>query len=188
MLEHVFGSMTRARLLAFFFSHPQNAYFTREITRKIRGHLTAVRRELDNLTSIGVLTERGIGRKKFYQVDSGFTLFPELKSLLFKGQVLVELDLIRRLRRIGSLQTVVLTGFFVSDEQAVTDIFLIGRLQHRKLKRLMAEIQRELDHPLRFTALTKKEFLFRYDLGDRFVYDIFERPKIVVHDRLRVAL
>lgn len=183
MLEHLFGSTTRARLLTFFFSHPSAAYFTREVTRKIRGHLTGVRRELDNLTALRVLTRRGEGRKKYYRVNPEFLLFPDLKQLLFKGQIMVELNLLRRLQRIGRIETVVLTGFFISDERSPTDLLMVGSINRRKLRRLMNTVQRELDHELRYTSMPRREFLFRNDLADRFLYQILEGRKIVVLDR-----
>lgn len=183
MLEHLFGSTTRAKLLAIFFSHPDQAYFTREVTRKIRGHLTAVRRELENLTTFGILREAGVGRKKFYRVNVGFVLFPELKSVLFKAQVLIELDLMRRLNALGTMHAVVLTGFFAADDHSPTDIFIIGKLNRRRLARLLANIQRELDHPVRYTLMNKKEYEFRLDFADRFLYSILEGKKIVVYDK-----
>ncbi len=182
MLEHVFGSTTRARLLVFFFSHPVQAFFTREITRKIRGHLTAVRRELQNLTKLGVLNQRGVGRKKYYQVNLQFVLFDELKRLLFKAQVMLELNLIKQLRSLGALYSVVLTGFFVSDDTAQTDILVVGSLNRRKFRQLMLGLQTQLDHPIRYTLMTKREFFFRNDLADRFLYDILEGRKIIVFD------
>lgn len=186
MLEHLFGSKTRAQLLAFFFSHPETAYFTREVTRKINGHLTAVRRELENLTKLGILTEEGMGRKKFYKANPESIIFHELKRVLFKSQIMVELDLLRRLNQIGSVFTVALTGFFVSDESALTDLLIIGTLNQRKLHRMMTAIQKELDHPVRYTYLRRKEFDLRFDIADRFLYAILEGKKIVVYDRAKI--
>lgn len=186
MLEHLFGSKTRAQLLAFFFSHPDQAYFTREVTRKIRGHLTAVRRELENLTRLGILTHEGKGRKKFFRANPDSIIFHELKRVLFKSQIMVELDLLRRLGQIGGVFAVALTGFFVSDDQALTDLLIIGSLNRRKLHRLMTTIQRELDHPVRYTSFGRREFGLRFDIADRFLYSILEGKKIVVYDRVKL--
>ncbi|MBI3115425.1 MAG: hypothetical protein HYZ09_02955 [Candidatus Kerfeldbacteria bacterium] len=183
MLEHIFGSKTRARLLAFFFSHPATAFFTREVTRKIGGHLTAVRRELENLTKIGVLLERQSGRKKFYQVNQNSLLFVELKQLLFKAHVMVELDLLKRLQKIGNVFTIVLAGLFVSDESALTDVLIVGSVNRRKLQRFMNAVQRALDHPVRYTSMPRREFKLRFDIADRFLYSVIDGQKLVVYDR-----
>ena len=49
MLEHLFGSKTRVRLLRLFLHHPEEAFFVRELARKTHFQMNAVRRELENL-------------------------------------------------------------------------------------------------------------------------------------------
>lgn len=55
MLEHIFGSKTRCRLLKIFLLNPQKAFFIRELTRMIDTQINSVRRELDNLLRCGVI-------------------------------------------------------------------------------------------------------------------------------------
>jgi hypothetical protein len=43
-----FGSISRARILSFFFDHPQQAYYQREIMYETGFSLQAVQRELEN--------------------------------------------------------------------------------------------------------------------------------------------
>lgn len=187
MLEHIFGSTTRAKLLAFFGTHPDEAVFVRELTRRIRGQLTAVRRELENLTKLGVLTVEGAGRKRYHRANPAFPLAHELRAFVFKGQVLLELDLSRRLQRVGRPDLVVLTGFFTDSPHSSVDVLIVGAINRRKVKRLLTAIQRELDHQVRYTVLTRREFAFRNDIADRFLYDILEGRRIVILDRLGVS-
>ena len=46
MLEHLFGSRTRVKLLKIFLSNPDKDYFVRELTRKIKERINSARREL----------------------------------------------------------------------------------------------------------------------------------------------
>ncbi len=55
MLEQLFGSSTRVRLLRLFLHHPEQAFFVRELTRRIGAQINAVRNELDNLSEMGIL-------------------------------------------------------------------------------------------------------------------------------------
>lgn len=59
MLEQIFGSHTRTKLLKLFLSNPGEAYFIRELTRKIDTQINSVRRELKNLLDTGILRELG---------------------------------------------------------------------------------------------------------------------------------
>jgi hypothetical protein len=56
MVEQLFGSKTRVKLLQLFFSNPNRAFYVREITRKIDEQINSVRRELSNLLSVGIIT------------------------------------------------------------------------------------------------------------------------------------
>ena len=56
MIEQLFGSKTRVKLLQLFYSNPNRAFYVREITRKIDEQINSVRRELSNLLSIGIIT------------------------------------------------------------------------------------------------------------------------------------
>ena len=54
MVEQLFGSKTRVKLLKLFYSNPNRPFYVREITRKIDEQINSVRRELANLLSIGI--------------------------------------------------------------------------------------------------------------------------------------
>jgi hypothetical protein len=55
MLEQLFGSKTRVRLLRLFLQNPTEAFFVRELTRKIGAQINAVRNELENLLEMDVV-------------------------------------------------------------------------------------------------------------------------------------
>jgi len=55
MLEQLFGSQTRVRLLQIFLSNPEEKYFVRELTRNLNSQINAIRRELENLEELGAI-------------------------------------------------------------------------------------------------------------------------------------
>lgn len=55
MLEQLFGSKTRTKLLKIFLLNTEKAFFIRELTRMIDTQINSVRRELDNLVHCGVV-------------------------------------------------------------------------------------------------------------------------------------
>ena len=82
MLERLFGSRTRVKLLKLFLTNPSTAFFVREISRKVGEQLNSVRRELANLMTLGAVTTAEHDDKKFYQLNTKFVLADELKALL----------------------------------------------------------------------------------------------------------
>ena len=68
-LEKLFGSKTRTKLLALFFSNPSQSYYVREITRVIGEQINSVRRELLNLDSVGIIKNDTFDNKVYYSAN-----------------------------------------------------------------------------------------------------------------------
>ncbi len=184
MLEHIFGSRTRVKLLRVFLSNPDKDYFVRELTRKIKERINSVRRELDNLEKLGLIVAKQNGQKKFYKVEAKFILFDELLALILKSQMTVERNLAKSIKSVGQISYLALTGIFTDVVDAQTDILIVGKVNRSKLTRLVNQFRKELDKNVRFTVMTKKEFEYRNDLTDKFLYHILESKKIVITDNI----
>ncbi|MFA5070546.1 MAG: winged helix-turn-helix domain-containing protein [Patescibacteria group bacterium] len=185
MLEHLFGSRTRVKLLSLFLVNEDKPYFIREIGRKIKEHINSTRRELSNLEKIGLVRSFGQRRKKYYQVNKDFLLYSELKSLIFKSQVFLEKGFLNKVSRVGRVKLLILTGFFTGLDDALTDILVVGSVNRRKMKKLIKDFQKNLDREIHYTVMSKKEFDYRNNLTDRFLYHILESRKITVVDKLK---
>lgn len=184
MLEHLLSSRTRFKLLKLFFLNPGQSYFLREMVRKTGEHLNSIRREVKNLSQDDILIESGQGRKKFFHVNTDHGLYPELKALIFKSQVLQQRKTLRDLQHVGRIRYLCLTGFFVGLEHTMTDVLIVGNVNRTKLRRLLRKFQTDFDRELNYTVMTPAEFKYRNDLTDRFLYTILENPKIVIVDKL----
>ena len=152
MLEHIFGSKTRLKLLYLFFSFPERAFFGRELARQTEMQLNAVRRELMNLEKIGLIRqvtaseakneEPGTERSKFYALDKSFALYEELKALLLKAHLYAEQELIDRLKtKSGSVRLLILSGFFSGELDAPTDILIVGSLKPMVVARIIRDLE-----------------------------------------------
>ena len=64
MLEQIFGSKTRVKLLHIFLSNPEEWFFVRELTRKLKQQVNSVRVELKNLEDVGLLLSEKKDNKK----------------------------------------------------------------------------------------------------------------------------
>src|SRR3954447_5373911 len=85
MVEQLFGSKTRVKLLQLFYSNPNRSFFVREITRKIDEQINSVRRELSNLLSIGIITSDNTNNKLYYEVNQKFEFFEPLQQIFGGG-------------------------------------------------------------------------------------------------------
>lgn len=81
MIEQLFGSKTRVKLLRLFFSNPNRSFYVREITRIVDEQINSVRRELANLLSLGIITSDSSNNKLYYEVNQNCDHFEALRSM-----------------------------------------------------------------------------------------------------------
>src|SRR3954469_7516731 len=85
MVEQLFGSKTRVKLLQLFYGNPNRSFYVREITRKIDEQINSVRRELSNLLSIGIITSDNTNNKLYYEVNQKYEYYQPLKEIFGGG-------------------------------------------------------------------------------------------------------
>ncbi len=168
----------------------------RELARLAEVQLNAMRREISNLEKLGLIIpvsiseadaaeSAGTGRSKYYKLDTACLLFPELKSLLFKAQVLYERELIDLLKaKAGKLKILLFTGCFADGKDSETDILLVGEIKPLVVAKLVADFEKKLGKSIRYTSMSVREFNDRREIGDRFLYSIFEGKHTTVIDEL----
>lgn len=194
-LEQLFGSKTRARLLALFLQDADESYFVRELTRKIGAQLNSVRRELKNLQQIGLVVETKKKRKKtgklsdkkkFYTVNKEFVLFEDLKSLFSKVHILLKNSLVQEIDDKGDIDYFAFTGAFVSDSTIPTDLMIVGSIDQKALQKVVGKFEEEMSHEINYTLMPKDEFLYRHQVSDRFLHSILDAEKFVMINRLNI--
>jgi len=198
MLEHFFGSKTRVKLLNIFFRTPDRAFYVRELARLSDIQLNAVRREIANLESLDLVKhmpdeqsrahETGTERSKYYRLNSQSVLLPELRALLMKAQLLEEEELIKHIReRAGTIRLFILTGFFTNDPEVETDLLLVGTIKPMVIAKIIREYEQEGRRTIRYTIMDEREFQERREIGDKFLYSIFESKHITPVDEISLG-
>ncbi len=183
-IEHLFGSITRTRLLRIFLSNPAEAYFVRDLSRRISTQLNAVRRELDNLENLGIVKSEATSQKKFYRLDQANFLFPELKALLTKSQLFFEKNLGQAVDKLGQVQLLALTGRFTGLKESPVDMLIVGRVNRDDLKKIIVLLQNDFGEQINYTVMTQKEYNYRRQVTDKFLLSTLSQKKITLIDRL----
>ncbi|MFH0818626.1 MAG: winged helix-turn-helix domain-containing protein [Patescibacteria group bacterium] len=184
MLEHLFGSRTRVKLLRLFSSNPDKSYYVRELTRKLGEQINSIRRELANLENIGFLTSKASNKKKYYSVVTDYILFPELKSLILKSRFTLERKFISNISSFGTIKYLALSGYFVEDPHAPVDLFIVGKISRKKMSELLGKFNKDTGEEIRYTVMDEKEYKYRKDITDKFLYEILNGKKVMVIDKL----
>lgn len=201
-LEQIFGSKTRARLLGLFLQHPEQAFYVRELCRMTHCQLNSVRRELKNLVACGIVLEQESEaaqaktlpktalseKKKFYQVNQSFLLYPDLRAFFMKVQILLKTNLVQEIQDKGTVEYFAFTGRFVNAPSIPTDILIVGDIHQKVVQRVVDAFQAELGHEINYTLMPREEFLYRRQITDRFLCTILDQHNVVTVDTLTALL
>lgn len=201
MLEKLFGSNARVKILKLFLLNPSDKFYIRQLSRDLKLQLNSVRRELDNLEKFGILTsdiknekdgnsdkkEESGQEKKYFRANPCFILFDEIKALIVKAQILYEKDFVKKLNSIGKINLLVLTGIFVNNPDALIDILIVGKINKIKLVKLIRGLEVDLGKEINFTVFDSHEFKYRRDVTDIFLYGILDGRKLVVIDEIGLS-
>ncbi|MFZ2682345.1 MAG: helix-turn-helix domain-containing protein [Patescibacteria group bacterium] len=198
-VEQLFGSRTRARLLGLFLENSERAFFVRELARRIDAQLNSVRRELKNLVDVGIVHEVDgetveveskddedgkVDNKRFYQANSDFPIFEDLRGVMKKVAVLMNHTLTQEMSKHGRLDLLILTGSFTDTPTIPTDILVVGELKEEGVQSSIAEFEKEIGREVNYTYMPRDEFEYRYDVGDRFLTSILQGKRVVLSDTI----
>ena len=196
MLEHLFGSKTRLKLLKTFFREPDNPFFIRELTREIDSHINAVRREISLLVKVGLVEEienktakSGISTssRKYYSVNKNCVFYLEMQALLGKAHIAGEQELVKDIKqKAGKFKLIIITGRFVGNNESETDMLLVGDAKEKVLEKLIEKYEKDTSTEIRYTVMLEKEFFERRYVMDRFLYSILEGSNMKVLNELNI--
>ena len=186
MLKPLFSSNARVKLLKAFLLNPDEEFFIRELTRKLDEQINSIRRELDNLKKIGLLKSRLRNRKKFYTVNKDFLIYSELRDIFIKASSNDE-QMGRAIAKMGTVDFLLLSGLFVGRESSV-DLLLVGEVDKKMLQDYLDK-HTDGEKDVKFTIISKKDFLYRLECKDKFVREVLsEERNIVLINKLKKEL
>lgn len=196
MIEQLFGSKTRVKLLRLFYSNPNRSFYVREITRKIDEQINSVRRELSNLLQVGIITSDTTNHKLYYEVNQKFEFYAPLQTIFgidrkdnFSDTPATKataksngLDL----KELGNVQIALYTGQFTRDESSGIDLLIVGEINPNKLQKFVTELEAKEGKEIRYAVLSFDEFSYREQIKDRFVMTIRSAKKQMLVDKPRL--
>lgn len=212
MIEQLFGSKTRVKLLGLFYQNPNRSFYVREITRKIDEQINSVRRELANLLSIGIISSDTANNKLYYEVNQKFEHYQAL-SEMFGGkgrskrsrkkqtneessdetsvsslddspqQDVTQDEHVQNIIRAGNVRLLVYTGQFTRDENVEADIIIIGDMNVPNTEHAIGLLEQAEKKAIRYCIFTIDEYEYRRQVNDRFLSNILAAKKIVHIDK-----
>lgn len=192
MIDALFGSKTRVKLLHLFLNNPGKAFYVREITRLIDEQINSVRRELANLLEVGVITSTTADNKLYYEVSQLYeyyaafkTIFGDQKQKVKSAQNQAVSDVPawwEFARKISGVRVLVAAGVLVSGSASPVDLLIVGDISNQKLADLIKLIEAGEGRVITYTAMKYDEFYYRLSVHDRFINGILANKHSVLLD------
>lgn len=177
ILENLFGSKERARLLRFFLQNPDQIYEFSEVIKKNMIRSAPARHEIANLTRIKFVVKRTKKGKNYYQLNHNFNFYPELKSLISKSNVYPQCKSLGKISQLGNIKLAAISGVFISYPKSKADMILVGdAISKARLRNLMNTLEAEIGKEINFVLMTMDEFKYRLNMLDKFVLEFLEGP------------
>ena len=194
MIEQLFGSKTRVKLLYLFFGNPNRPFYVREITRKVDEQINSVRRELSNLLSIGIINSDTSNNKLYYEVNQAYNFYAPLEQIFGNAPATGEAseDTIgatlesathKYWLSAGNLELIVYTGVFTRDEHAGIDVLIVGDVNRPQVQKLIEGLEKQEGKELRYAVMDTTEAKYRSQIKDRFWADLVSAKKQVILDK-----
>ncbi|HZJ41535.1 MAG TPA: hypothetical protein VFD51_00750 [Patescibacteria group bacterium] len=181
MLKALFTSETRDKLINIFLLNSDNKYTIRQLSKRTGLQAAQIRKELSNLKGFGLIKLLG---KDNWMVNKDFIIFPELKTLIAKAQLLSSQKFIDGLQKISNTKFLALSGIFTGDEMVKTDILIVGKIKRRLFAGLIKELENDLAKEIKYTIIDETEFFYRREVMDIFLYNILHGKTIFLIDSL----
>lgn len=187
MIDALFGSKTRVKLLHLFLNNPNRAFYVREITRKIDEQINSVRRELANMLSVGIVQSDTSNNRLYYEVNQSYQHYEPLRAIfadttLAGGNKPPASDWSKRLKVLGDVRLALLSGSLVRGSHADVDVFLAGNINKTQVKKFIKELEDEEGRALNYTVMPYEDFYYRLSIKDRFVTNIINNKYTLLQD------
>lgn len=198
MIDALFGSKTRVKLLHLFLNNSGKSFYVRELTRLIDEQINSVRRELANLLDVGVITSHTADNKLFYEVNQQYEFYQAFRSIFADSKtektskspskkqsvesIIPQQQWRQELLNLGNARVVVLAGVLVKGSVSSIDLMVAGSISEAKLKKIVSQIEADQSRSINYSVLSYDEFYYRLSVRDRFIMQLLSGRSEVLLD------
>ena len=175
MIENLFTSKTRVKLLEYFIFRKQKARL-REVSRETKIPVSAVSRELNNLTKLNIIKTE----------DKDFILNGECTFLLELRNILLKTDSftfgLNKLFQNEAVDYVFAFGSFANEKyrsDSDIDLFVVGSMSNLTLTKLLRPIERKLNREINAVIWPMQDL--KKKAKSSFIKDIAKKNVIMIY-------
>jgi predicted nucleotidyltransferase len=182
MLERLLTSKSRVKILELLLLNPAGEFHLREISRRTRVSAPYVKRELANLSALGLVLKRSQGNMMLFRLNKDSPIAEELKRIFLKTESLGRF--VRdNLEELGNIRFALVYGSFAKgemNERSDVDLLIVGDVDERRMLDLLEHVEERLGREINYVAWTEAEFLEKVGQKVPLFEEIINTPVIMI--------
>ena len=181
-LGNALFSKTQQQVLGLLYGHPDQSFFVNQILRATGMGVHTIKRELDRMTAVGILTMTRIGNQHHYQANPECPIYPELMGTVRKTFGVGDVTRAALEARDEDIELAFVYGSVAKgEESAGSDIDLLvvaPDLAYAELMELLVDAEQVLGRPVNPSIYAAAELRDKLAEGNAFITRVMEQPKI----------
>ena len=182
MLEKLFTSKARVKILELLIFDPLSEFHLRDVARRTKVSAPYVKKELDQLRKINLVKETAKGNLKLYRINKDSPIIEDIKRIFIKTDSLGNF-LSEKLSETGRIDYALIYGSFARGEETENsdiDLLIIGNMDEENLVPLIGEIEKRISREVNYILWTPEEFKKRAKERQNLLLDIIDKPLVMI--------
>ncbi len=185
ILGKLFGSSGRIRILRLFLLNPEKAFDKDAISKRSKVNYRETSREIASLSEIDLIRVKSKDNQKIWQLNQLFPFIEPLKLLLVNTVPFKKEEILMRIRGVGRVKLIVISGLFIHRDDSRTDILIVGdEIKKKALENVIRTMESEIGREISYGVFETKDFQYRVGIYDKFVRDVLDYPHEKIFDKL----
>lgn len=204
ILEKIFGSSAKVKIIKLFLFNPDVAYDIFQISDRTKVSESQVRKEINALEKIEFLRQKSFikeirkqknrtivtskKRTNGWTLDAKFPYLEALEAFLSNINPFKHKDIIEKISRAGKIQLLIISGIFIKEPDSRVDLLVVGdNIKQGMLEGIIKTIESEIGKEIRYAVFETSEFNYRYSMFDKLIRDILDYPHEKIINKLGLA-
>lgn len=182
MFSDLITSKSRVKVLNVFLANPNEMFHVRELVRRTKDEINAVRRELSYLEQKGILNREPRANRVYYSLSKNYPFYFDLIRIGSKNIGLGK-EILENKVKLGKIKYAMFSGRFlrkIKDTMDEVDLLIVGTVVLPELALLVREEEKRLSTEINYTVMTEEEFSFRKKKRDPFIMSILAGSRVML--------
>ena len=182
MLQKLFGSEARVKVLELFTLNAGSEFYLREIAQRTGLAVRSVQRTVKDLSDIGILDREARGNSVYFRLNAANPITLDLKAIFLKTVGLAEL-ILEALADESQIDAAFVFGSVAKGDEIASsdiDVAIIGKIASRRLTDIVTNLERQTGREVNITTFSREEWGERISTGDHFATTLLREPKILL--------